>query len=166
MCMHTHPPTHTHTHTHTHAHTRAHTHTHTYTHTHIHTHTQSHIKWCKQQSAVIRSSYLYGFPMATSWLLPVHLREARLLVLLKIVTQLKILCSGKRDPRQPMLKWDSSCVGWSCVPKNGPCKQHWQRKLLKVRRATFLWFLLQKLHSYGEALILRGPLPPYFHCLL
>ena len=45
---------------------------------------------------------------------------------------------------------------------------HRRRKLLKIRGATLLnWsdFLLQKLHSYGEALNLKGvmaPWPPYF----
>ena len=40
---------------------------------------------------------------------------------------------------------------------------HWRRKLLKVRGATLIDqsdFLLQKLHSYGEALNLMGAMAP------
>ena len=59
----------------------------------------------------------------------------------------------------------------ACYCKGFPTNNHfphWRRKLLKVREATLLnWsdFLLQKLHSYGEALNLRGTMVPYFHRL-
>ena len=40
------------------------------------------------------------------------------------------------------------------------CSYHWQRKLLKVRMAALLEFLLENLHSYGKALNLSRVMAP------
>ena len=54
--------------------------------------------------------------------------------------------------------------------KKMECWKHWWRKLLKVKGDTLLnWrdFLLQKLHSFGEALNLRGAIHgPLFPLLM